>query len=295
MLLRKVLSLSRTTAGTTKSLRSLKTNWNRIRLSSFQYRNFRSTQALFSSGIVQHRDSPENNPSTPFEWTPQSLSLISDVLKKFPSNYKQSACIHLLYIAQEQNNNWLTLSAMNKIAEVLDTPPIRVYEVATFYSMFNRTPMGRYHIQLCGTTPCQLCGSEKLISALEKHLHIKCGETTSDGMFTLTEVECLGACVNAPMIQINNQHFYEFLTPESIIKLVDDLRSGREVKPNNQNHVFSCEGPMGQTTLLSDVAPVRRDLDLLAKQMREQEIKAKEEADKKKAEAAAAAAAARKK
>jgi len=288
MLLRKVLSLTRITTTTTTTSRTLKTNWNRIRLPWFQYRHFRLTRPLFSSGIVQHRDPPIPHPSQPFDWTAESLSLIKNVLKKFPSNYKQSACIHLLYIAQEQNNNWLTLTAMNKIAEVLDMPPIRVYEVATFYSMFNRTPVGRYHIQLCGTTPCQLCGSEKLILALEKHLHIKSGETTSDGMFTLTEVECLGACVNAPMIQINNQHFYEYLTPESIIKLVDDLRSGHEVKPNNQNHVFSCEGPQGQTTLLSDVGPVTRDLDLLGKQIKEQEIKAREEAEKKKAEAAAA-------
>jgi len=289
MLLRKVLSLSRTTAtATRRSLKTCpKTNWQRIRLPFFQSRNFRSSPALFSSGIVQHRDTPQNNASTPFEWSNESLSLIKEVLRKFPSNYKQSACIHLLYIAQEQNHNWLTLSAMNKIAEVLDMPPIRVYEVATFYSMFNRNPVGRYHIQLCGTTPCQLCGSEKLIQALEKHLHIKSGETTSDGMFTLTEVECLGACVNAPMIQINNQHFYEFLTPESIIKLVDDLRAGREVKRNNQNHVFSCEGPQGQTTLLSDVPPITRDIDLLQKQMKDQEIKAKEEAEKRKAEAAA--------
>jgi len=290
MLLRKVLSLSRTTAtATRRSLKTCpKTTWQRIRLPFFQSRNFRSTSSpLFSSGIVQHRDTPQNNPSTPFEWTEESLSRINEVLRKFPSNYKQSACIHLLYIAQEQNQNWLTLNAMNKIAEVLDMPPIRVFEVATFYSMFNRNPVGRYHIQLCGTTPCQLCGSEKLIEALEKHLHIKSGETTSDGMFTLTEVECLGACVNAPMIQINNQHFYEFLTPESIIKLVDDLRAGREVKRNNQNHVFSCEGPQGQTSLLSDVPPVTRDLDLLKKQMKDQETKAKEEAEKRKAEAAA--------
>jgi len=286
MLLRKVLSLSRTSTAATH--RSLRTYWQRIRLPHFQQqsRSFRSVQPLFSSGIVQHRDTAQNNPSTTFEWSDESLIRIKEVLRKFPSNYKQSACIHLLYIAQEQNHNWLTLTAMNKIAEVLDMPPIRVYEVATFYSMFNRTPVGRYHIQLCGTTPCQLCGSEKLISALEKHLHIKSGETTSDGMFTLTEVECLGACVNAPMIQINNQHFYEFLTPESIIKLVDDLRAGREVKRNNQNHVFSCEGPQGQTTLLSDVPPVFRDLDQLKKQMKDQEVKAKEEAEKRKAEAA---------
>jgi len=286
MLLRKLLRTTPTTLTTATTFRSL-TNINKLRLPRFyQHRNFRTTRPLFSSGIVQHRNTPDNNESTPFEWTSESLIRISTVLKKFPSNYKQSACIHLLYIAQEQNQNWITLSAMNKIAEVLDMPPIRVYEVATFYSMFNRSPVGRYHIQLCGTTPCQLCGAENIMETLEKHLHIKSGETTKDGMFTLSEVECLGACVNAPMIQINNQHFYEYLSPSSVIKLVDDLRSGREVKTNNQNDVFSCEGPQGQTTLLSEVTPVSRDLDALKKQIKEQEIKAKEEAEKKKAEAA---------
>jgi NADH dehydrogenase (ubiquinone) flavoprotein 2 len=184
--------------------------------------------------VTQHRESPEN---TPFEFNEDSKRQIETILARYPAHYKQSAVIPLLYVAQEQNNNWVSLNAMNKIAEILDMPPIRVYEVATFYTMFNRQPVGKFHLQVCGTTPCQLCGAEKIIHAIEKHLGIHLGgqfvptaapwqplfarlnvvpapapsssiETTKDNLFTLSEVECLGACVNAPMLQINNHEFY---------------------------------------------------------------------------------------
>jgi NADH dehydrogenase (ubiquinone) flavoprotein 2 len=167
----------------------------------------------------------------------------------------------LLQLAQEQNSNWLPLSAMNKIAELLDMPAIRVYEVATFYSMYNREPVGKYHIQLCGTTPCQLCGAEKIKSAIEKHLGIHEGETSKDGLFTLSEVECLGACVNAPMIQVNNHEFYENLTEESTIKLLDGWRAGRPPKVGPQNNQSNCEGPQGKTSLKTVPAAICRDLD----------------------------------
>lgn len=149
----------------------------------------------------------------------------------------------LLYLAQEQNNNHLTLAGMNHIAEMLKVPPIRVYEVATFFSMYNRTPVGKYHIQLCGTTPCMLCGAEKVKEAITKHVGIKDGETSKDGLFTLNEVECLGACTNAPMIQVNNELFFENLTPESMVKLLDDWKAGKEVKRGPQNGQHNCEGP----------------------------------------------------
>jgi len=243
-----------------------------------------------SHDIVQHRDTPENNPHTPFEWTQESLTRIETVLKKFPTNYKQSAVISLLYIAQEQNRNWIPLVAMNKVAEILDMAPIRVYEVATFYTMFNRKPVGRYHLQVCGTTPCMLCGAEAIRDTVSRHLGIRVGDTTKDGLFTLAEVECLGACVNAPMMQINNEHFFEFLTPENTIQLIESLRTGglKSVKVNNQNHVFSCEGPQGQTTLLTIPPAPCRDLDMVRADM----VKKREEEEAKKKAAAAAAAAA---
>ena len=105
-----------------------------------------------------------------------------------------------------------------------------VYEVASFYTMFNRTKVGKFHLQICGTTPCMVRGADKIISRLENHLGIKLGETTKDGLFTMTEVECLGACVNAPMLQVNNEWVYEDLDEENVIKLVDDFKNGKEVK-----------------------------------------------------------------
>lgn len=122
-----------------------------------------------------------------------------------------------MFLAQEQNNNFLSLSAMNKVAEILEIPQIDVYEVASFYTMFNWTRVGKFHLQICGTTPCMICGSEKIIHALENHLGIKIGETTKDMLFTLSEVECLGACANAPMMQVNNHWVYEDLDENNII------------------------------------------------------------------------------
>jgi len=256
-----------------------------------QQRNFCSrTTPLFSHPIVQHRETANNRADMPFEFTEENKAEIAQILAKFPSNYKQSAIISLLYLVQEQNDNWVPLAAMNKVAQLLDVPPIRVYEVATFYTMFNRQPVGKHHLQVCGTTPCQLCGAEKIIERLEQHLDIKCGETTEDGLFTLSEVECLGACVNAPMMQINNKHFYEFLSEENVVSLVEKLRTHEQVKTNNQNHVFSCEGPQGQTTLkdpLPDHSKQCRDIDKIRADLAKQ----KEEAERKAREAQAQAAA----
>jgi NADH dehydrogenase (ubiquinone) flavoprotein 2 len=212
------------------------------------------------------------------------MKKVQKILAKFPSNYKQSAVMPLLTLAQEQNDNWLPLAAMNKVAEMLEMPPIRVYEVATFYTMYNREKLGKYHIQLCGTTPCMLCGSEKLGETLVKHLGIKEGEISKDGMFTWTEVECLGACANAPMIQVNNHEFYENLTPDTLIKVVDDLRAGKKPKVGPQNGQKVAEGIMGKTSLKGEPSgPFCRDLEAAAAQFK---------AEQEKAKAAAAAAAA---
>merc|ERR1719148_608593 len=154
------------------------------------------------------------------------MTKIEAIMRKYPSNYKQSAVIPLLYIAQEQNDNWTPLAAMNKIAELLDINPMRVYEVATFYTMFNRTKVGKFHLQVCNTTPCLVRGGDKIIEAIEETLHIKEGETTADGLFTLTEVECLAACANAPMMQVNNAEVYEDLDYDNTIALLKALENG---------------------------------------------------------------------
>mmetsp|Transcript_15001 Transcript_15001/g.21183 ORF Transcript_15001/g.21183 Transcript_15001/m.21183 type:complete len:267 (+) Transcript_15001:28-828(+) len=241
-----------------------------------------NSRPLFGGHLVQHQDTPENNKDTPFEFNADSKKKIEVVLKKFPTNYKQSAIMPLLYIAQEQGDNWLPLNAMNKIAEVLDVAPMRVYEVATFYTMFNRKPVGKYHIQLCGTTPCMVRGAQKIKQAITDHVGIKEGETSADGLFTLQEVECLGACVNAPMIQVNNKEFYEHLTPENMKQLLDDWKAGKVPKPYNQNHVKTCEGPMGQTSLLKDMGvPPFRDIDKLISDVEAEKREAAQDANKK--------------
>lgn len=244
------------------------------RKAPFRLVSTRLEKRSFSSGIVQHRDTSDNNAQTTFEWSAESRQRIDTVLKRYPKNYKASGCIPLLWIAQEQNNNFLSLSAMNMVAKELDMPAIRVYETATFYTMFNRTKVGKYHIQLCGTTPCQLRGAEKIKETICKHMGIEEGETSKDGLVTLNEVECLGACANAPMIQVNNEYFYEWLTPENTIKILDDWKAGRTPKTYNQNHVRTAEGPMGKTTLKTemksytesfrDLAKLKVDLDASA-------------------------------
>lgn len=191
----------------------------------------------------------ENADIDVFNFTKENEKLVDIWLSKFPENYKKSAMIPVLFIAQKQNNNYLSLGAMNKVAQILEVPQIDVYEVASFYTMFNRVRVGKFHLQVCGTTPCMVCGAEKIIHVLEDHLNIKMGETTKDMMFTLSEVECLGACVNAPMLQINNEWVYEDLTEKNVIEMVENLRSGIEVKKGPQNHRKYSEGPLGKTSL----------------------------------------------
>lgn len=217
-------------------------------------RNYVRTTTPFSSDqFNKHRDTPDNNPDTPFDFTPENYEKINIILSKYPENYKASGTIPLLDLAQRQNDNFLTLSAMDKVAELLDMAPMRVYEVATFYTMFNREKVGKYFIQLCGTTPCMICGSEEIKETICNHLGIQNNGTTEDGLFTLREVECLGACSNAPMVQLNDD-FYENLTPETTIQLLDACAAGNPPKMTKwgslpMNGQLSCEGPQGKTTL----------------------------------------------
>jgi NADH dehydrogenase (ubiquinone) flavoprotein 2 len=168
--------------------------------------------------------------------------------------------IPLLDLAQRQAGGWLPLAAMHKVAQICEVAPVRVYEVASFYTMFNRNPVGKYFIQLCGTTPCMICGSEQIKQTIEKHLGIKEGHSTPDGMFTLLEVECLGACANAPMIQLNDD-YYECLTPETTIQLLEACKTPAGPPPPGKwgslpmNGQVSCEGPSGKTSLFTIEAP----------------------------------------
>lgn len=191
-----------------------------------------------------HKDTPENNATTTFEFTPANLERAKEIMLRYPPNYKQSAVIPVLDLAQQQNNGWLSLAAMNSVAKLLEMPEIKVYEVATFYTMFNRSKIGKYHVMICGTTPCRLQGAEKIQSTLEKHLGIHFGETTKDGMFTLSEMECLGACVNAPMIAIADYTkgvegfsyiYYEDLTPEDAVNIIETLKKGETPKAGSQH------------------------------------------------------------
>jgi NADH dehydrogenase (ubiquinone) flavoprotein 2 len=175
------------------------------------------------------------------------------LLAKYPDNYKQSAVIPLLDLAQRQSGGYLPLAAMEKVAVICGIPKISVYEVASFYSMFNRTPVGKYYLQVCGTTPCMICGAQDILNTIKNYLHIDDGETTPDGMFTLLEVECLGSCANAPMLQLNDD-YYECLTPESTIQLLKACQAGSPPPMGvwgslPMNGQVSCEGPLGKTTL----------------------------------------------
>src|SRR6185312_3518217 len=161
-----------------------------------------------------------------FEFTAENLEKARHYIAKYPEGRQASAVLPLLDLAQRQHDNWLPRAAMDKVAKILDMAPIRVYEVATFYTMFNLRPVGRWFLQACTTTPCWLRGSDDILAACRKKLGVGVGETTADGKFTLVEVECLGACVNAPILQVNDD-FYEDIDGPATEKLLDALRDGK--------------------------------------------------------------------
>ena len=142
----------------------------------------------FSGGYFSHRQNEENNDSTPFDYSSDNYQEVSKILAKYPSNWKRSAIIPLLHLAQKQSDNFLSLSAMRKVAKITEVNEMDVYEVASFYTMFNRERVGKFHLQICGTTPCQLRGSEDIIAACEKHLGIKNGQTTPDYFLSLIHI-----------------------------------------------------------------------------------------------------------
>lgn len=148
---------------------------------------------------------------------------------------------------------------MQKVAQICEIAPSRVYEVASFYTMFNRTKVGKYFIQLCGTTPCMICGAQDIKKTIQKELGIGDGETTKDGLFTLLEVECLGSCANAPMMQLNDD-YYECLSPQTTLELLQACREGKPPPMGKwgslpMNGQVSCEGPLGKTSLFTIQKP----------------------------------------
>jgi NADH-quinone oxidoreductase subunit E len=192
------------------------------------------------------------NQSSEFALTPDNLAWAKAQIAKYPDGRQQAAVIPVLWRAQEQNGGWVSEAVLSTVANLLSMDYIRVYEVATFYTMFNLTPVGKYLIQLCGTTPCMLRGSEGLRGVLEKMIG-PANTVTEDGLLSWTEVECMGACVNAPMVQINKD-YYEDLTPDSLTDLLNKLKGGVPIKPGTQiNRQFSAPAS-GPRTLLTTEA-----------------------------------------
>lgn len=187
-----------------------------------------------------------------FTWTAENETAAQKHIAKYPEGRQQSAVMPLLDLAQRQNGGHLTIEIMEFVADYLDMAPIKVQEVATFYTMYNHKPVGKHHVQVCGTTPCWLRGSDEIISACKKKLGVGMGETTADGQFTLSEVECAGACVNAPVVAINDD-YYEDLTAESITQILDDLANGKDVKPGPQVD-RQTSAPVGEVTTLKEFA-----------------------------------------
>ena len=170
-------------------------------------------------------ETPVEQPES-FAFTPENLEKAKAYIAKYPPGRQQSAVLPLLDLAQRQLNNWLPRAAMNYVGDLLAMPHIRVYEVATFYTMFNLRPVGRWFLQACTTTPCWLRGSDEVVAACKRKLGVDIGGSTADGLFTLVEVECLGACVNAPILQVNDD-FYEDMDAASTERLLDALREGK--------------------------------------------------------------------
>jgi len=182
------------------------------------------------------------------EFTPENHERARAHIAKYPPGRQQSAVLPLLDLAQRQSGGWLPRAAMDYVAEMLGMPRIRVYEVATFYTMFNLRPVGKYLLQACTTTPCWLRGSDEVVAVCERKLGIGMGGTTADGMFTLVEVECLGACVNAPILQVNDD-FYEDLDGPATEALLDAFRAGSPPPPGSVIGRHGSAPIKGETTL----------------------------------------------
>ncbi|RWS02095.1 NADH dehydrogenase [ubiquinone] flavoprotein 2: mitochondrial-like protein [Dinothrombium tinctorium] len=207
---------------------------------SLTKRMFTRSTVRCSDQLFVHR---ENDPDTKtFEFTIENIKRAESIVSIYPEGFQAAAIIPLLDLAQRQQG-WLPISAMNYVADYLKVPRMRVYEVATFYTMFNRQPMGKYHIQVCTTTPCMLRGAEEVYETVKKLC-------TDPKLFTVSSVECLGACVNAPMFAVNDD-YYEDLTLDDVKEIINDLKAGRKPKPgpSKRSGRLCCEPKNGLTSL----------------------------------------------
>ena len=169
-----------------------------------------------------------------FRFNSINLTKAKKIIKMYPSNFKESSIMPLLSMAQEQNHGWLPKKAIEYVSNFIEVPEIKVLEIATFYSMYNLSPVGKFHIEVCTTTPCMLRGSDSMLDLCKKKLGLEVGGITDDGVFSIGRVECLGACVNAPVVKIN-ENYYEDLDPESLNKLLDSLKMNKKVKIGPQS------------------------------------------------------------
>ena len=182
-----------------------------------------------------HEDQPEN-----FEFNDKNKIILNSILEKYPKERKKSAVMPLLYLAQSQNNNWIPLAAIKYIANYLSMPYIRVYEIATFYSMYNLSPVGKYFIQVCTTTPCLIRGADKITKLCKEKISQTQNEVTHNGQCSWTEVECLGACVNAPMMQINNDYFDD-IDEKNAKKIINSIIKDETIQPGSYRGRKSSE------------------------------------------------------
>jgi NADH-quinone oxidoreductase subunit E len=200
---------------------------------------------------LSHRRFHDPEHHKPFAFTQSTEDQIAWWERKYPSDRRASAVIPALWLAQKQNGGWLSEPALRAVADRVGMTYIRVYEIATFYTMFNLEPVGKYHLQVCGTTPCMLRGADKLKDFCERKIGPK-GHVSSGGTFSWVEVECLGACVNAPMIQIND-YYYEDLSIETLERIIEDLAAGKNPKPGTYAE-RQTSAPQGRPTSLTDEA-----------------------------------------
>ena len=180
--------------------------------------------------MTLRRLAAENLQPKDFEFSASNLTIIESLINKYPMGKKASAILPVLDLAQRQNDNWLSLAAIKVVSEILEMPMVKILEVVTFYTMYNLSPVGKHVLQVCTTTPCWLRGSDQIYKSCKEKLGINFGETTKDREFTLVEVECLGACANAPVVQINDD-YYEDLDKESIKKIIEKLK--KNLKPTH--------------------------------------------------------------
>jgi NADH-quinone oxidoreductase E subunit len=192
---------------------------------------------------------PSKEQTASFEFNSASLEAAKIIIAQYPEGKQQSAVMALLYIAQKQNSNWIPLAAMKYIGKFLDMPYIKVYEVATFYTMYNLAPVGKHFIQVCTTTPCMIRGAYKIVEACKDKISEKENELSKDKSCSWMEVECLGACVNAPMMQINDD-YYEDLDKEKTLKILDKILNGETPKPGSYSGRVNNEPENNRKTLL---------------------------------------------